>query len=124
VDANMKMILGTMRGSKFRSNTYTPPLSGNNIFSRPPLRPYAYTANTLFALNHSPPLAYILLCYFHVFPITFLQGSIYWKIASPWGGISANVIWGKNVKREKMYEKKEERGKRKNGRKKKIKFKV
>jgi hypothetical protein len=53
------------------------------------------------------------------------QGSIYWKIP-PWrgGGISANVIWGKNMKRprekggkcrskRKKGERKRKKGKRK-----------
>jgi hypothetical protein len=48
------------------------------------------------------------------------QGSIYWKILPPpWGEgkISADVIWGKNMKRGKekegkMDKKKEERGKK------------
>jgi hypothetical protein len=42
-----------------------------------------------------------------------MQGSIYWKI-SPWGKISADVIWRKKYekwkrKKGKLYKKKEER---------------
>jgi hypothetical protein len=49
--------------------------------------------------------------------IPLLPGVIYWKIP-PWGGISANIIWGKkyekaNRKRGKMLKKKEEWGKKK-----------
>jgi hypothetical protein len=53
--------------------------------------------------------------------IIWSQGSIYWKILSPWGGekISADVIWGK--KYEKWNRKIGEKRKRKKGERKRKK---
>jgi hypothetical protein len=57
--------------------------------------------------------------FFGNLPSAVLQGSIYWKIPlPPWGGekISADVIWGKNMRRPREkaenVERKEERGKK------------
>jgi hypothetical protein len=48
---------------------------------------------------------------------TVHQGSIYWKIPPPGGGISDNVIWGKNMKRPRekgrKYRRKRKKGERK-----------